>query len=50
MGFVTMRLSVPPALLRVPRIVRGALPLHHLRLMRHQLQQAAAAPLRSGTP
>ena len=45
-----MRLTVPPELLRVPRIARGALPLHHLRLMRHQLQQAAAATRRSCTP
>ena len=50
-GFVTLRLSLPPELLRVPRIKRGALPLHHLRLMHHQLQQVvathpSAAPLR----
>ena len=48
-GFVTLRLSLPPELLRVPRIKRGALPLHHLRLMHHQLQQVVATPL-SCTP
>ena len=45
-GFVTLRLSLPPELLRVPRITRGALPLHHLRLMHHQLRQVGPAPLR----
>ena len=30
---------VPESLLAVPRIERGALPLHHLRLMHAQLQQ-----------
>ena len=48
-GFVTLRLLLPPELLRVPRIKRGALPLHHLRLMHHQLQQVVATPL-SCTP
>ncbi len=38
-GLVSLRLVLPPALLRVPRIKRGALPLHHLKLMYEQLKQ-----------
>ena len=38
-GFVSYSPVVPESLLAVPRIERGALPLHHLRLMHAQLQQ-----------
>ena len=38
-GFVSYTPVLEPAWLAVPRIARGALPLHHLRLMYHQLAQ-----------
>jgi len=38
-GFVSYTPVLEPEWLAVPRIARGALPLHHLRLMYHQLAQ-----------
>ena len=42
-GYITFDLHVPKPLLTTPRIRRGALPIHHLRLMKHQLQQLRSA-------
>ncbi|KAL1507978.1 hypothetical protein AB1Y20_007580 [Prymnesium parvum] len=38
-GFITYTPQISPELLEVPRIIRGALPLHHLRLIHVQLEQ-----------
>ena len=42
-GFVTFSLDLPEALLHVPRVTRGALPLHHLRLVHEQLKRLRSA-------
>ena len=38
-GFVTYEPHVPAEMLRVPEITRGAVPLHHIRLIDLQLRQ-----------
>ena len=42
-GLLTYDDHMPPALLGVPRIVRGALPLHHLALIHAQVRVRARA-------